>query len=169
MISARMSTSPVFGSSSASRTDSPAARPFPIRPAEPIAARQRKSPLSKQRFGSASRAPLHFPSASAASVDNPWSGHESWTQASLEWKEGDPSNFTLGILGDLHIDPRDLTHSYEGREHMKRILKRSANPFLVSLGDLGESKDCTESKQLYAGTSECFRVVREFLDGFETK
>jgi hypothetical protein len=52
---------------------------------------------------------------------------------------------------------------------MKRILKRSANPFLVSLGDLGESKDCTESKQLYAGTSECFRVVREFLDGFETK
>ena len=36
----------------------------------------------------------------------------------------------------------------------------------VSLGDVGESKDCTQTKQLYAGTSECFKLVREYLDGF---
>ena len=36
----------------------------------------------------------------------------------------------------------------------------------VSLGDVGESKDCTQTKQLYAGTTACFKLVREFLDGF---
>ncbi|KAK3254978.1 hypothetical protein CYMTET_35827 [Cymbomonas tetramitiformis] len=88
---------------------------------------------------------------------------------SIEWTEGDPNNFSLGILGDLHVDPRDLEHTYLGRDHMKAILKDSPNPFLVSLGDLGESKDCTESKQLYAGTTECFKLVRGYLDGFECK
>jgi hypothetical protein len=39
-------------------------------------------------------------------------------------------------------------------------------PAQVSLGDVGESKDCTQTKQLYAGTSECFKLVREYLDGF---
>merc|ERR1719327_2525872 len=44
---------------------------------------------------------------------------------------------------------------------------KAHNPdFVVSLGDLGESKDCTESKQLYAGTTECFKLVREYFDGF---
>ena len=57
----------------------------------------------------------------------------------------------MAILGDLHMDPRDVEHSYEGRGHVKAILDESPNPFLVSLGDLGESKDCTESKQLFAG------------------
>jgi hypothetical protein len=37
----------------------------------------------------------------------------------------------------------------------------------VSLGDLGESKDCNETKQLFSGTTPCFNLVREFLDGFE--
>eukprot|EP00959_Pyramimonas_sp_CCMP1952_P451338 9449849-Pyramimonas_sp.AAC.1 len=36
----------------------------------------------------------------------------------------------------------------EGREHMKAILKDAPNAFLVSLGDLGESKDCTQTQQL---------------------
>jgi len=36
----------------------------------------------------------------------------------------------------------------------------------LSAGDLGESKDCTESKQLFAGTTECFKMVKEFLDGW---
>ena len=67
------------------------------------------------------------------------------------------------------MDPRDVEHSYEGRDHVKKILDESPNPFLVSLGDLGESKDCTESKQLFAGTTECFKMVREFLDGFGHK
>ena len=60
------------------------------------------------------------------------------------------------------VDPRDLDHTMEGREHMK-----AHNPdFVVSLGDLGESKDCTESKQLYAGTTPCFKLVRDYFDGF---
>eukprot|EP00240_Pyramimonas_obovata_P003347 CAMPEP_0118921598 /NCGR_PEP_ID=MMETSP1169-20130426/819_1 /TAXON_ID=36882 /ORGANISM="Pyramimonas obovata, Strain CCMP722" /LENGTH=607 /DNA_ID=CAMNT_0006862347 /DNA_START=55 /DNA_END=1878 /DNA_ORIENTATION=- len=84
----------------------------------------------------------------------------------LDWDPSDPSAFTLGILGDLHVDPRDLEHTFEGREHMKAILKDAPNAFLVSLGDLGESKDCTQTQQLYAGTSECFTLVREYLDGF---
>jgi hypothetical protein len=87
----------------------------------------------------------------------------------LEIRQDDPSSYVLGILGDLHIDPRDLDDSYLGREHMKAVLKSAPtdNVFLVSLGDLGESKDCTETKQLYSGTTPCFEFVREFLDGFE--
>mmetsp|Transcript_35445 Transcript_35445/g.66818 ORF Transcript_35445/g.66818 Transcript_35445/m.66818 type:complete len:595 (+) Transcript_35445:79-1863(+) len=85
----------------------------------------------------------------------------------LEIDPNDPSSYTLGILGDLHIDPRDTADSLEGREHVKALLKGAPNPFLVSLGDLGESKDCTETKQLYSGTTPCFEFVREFLDGFE--
>jgi len=81
----------------------------------------------------------------------------------------DPYAFTLAILGDLHLDPRDIQQSYDGREHMKSILKDAPNPFTVSLGDLGESKDCTGSGQLFSGTTECFKYAREFLDGFGTK
>ena len=88
---------------------------------------------------------------------------------SLNIDPDDPTNYTIGILGDLHMDPRDTEHSFEGRGHMKAVLDASPNPFLVSLGDLGESKDCTESKQLFAGTTACFKMVREFLDGFGHK
>mmetsp|Transcript_5713 Transcript_5713/g.16877 ORF Transcript_5713/g.16877 Transcript_5713/m.16877 type:complete len:567 (-) Transcript_5713:38-1738(-) len=97
-----------------------------------------------------------FVAPSAARVrSNPLSATESLPEGKHEYR--------IGILGDLHVDPRDLDHTFEGREHMK-----SHNPdFIVSLGDLGESKDCTESKQLYAGTSECFTLVREYLDGFD--
>ena len=120
----------------------------------------------------------------------------------LNFKKGDPSNYALGILGDLHMDPRDLGHSFEGRDHVKAVLANEENTFVVgewrnramklicsighrylmpfhvlrywylrlssqvSLGDVGESKDCTQTKQLYAGTTECFKLVREFLDGF---
>ena len=34
------------------------------------------------------------------------------------------------------------------------------NKFVVSLGDLGESKDCTGSGSLFAGTTECFKLAR---------
>ncbi len=91
------------------------------------------------------------------------------TPTSLTITPDDPTNFTLAILGDLHMDPRDTEHSYEGRDHIKKILDESPNPFLVSLGDLGESKDVNESKQLFAGTTDCFKMVREFLDGFGHK
>jgi len=86
----------------------------------------------------------------------------------MEIDADDPSAFTLGIVGDLHLDPRDMEDSYLGREHFKKILKDSPRPFVVSLGDLGESKDCTDIKQLFSGTTPCFKLAREFLDGFET-
>ena len=67
----------------------------------------------------------------------------------------------------LQLDPRDLDHSFEGREHFKEIFKATeGNKFVCSLGDLGESKDCTGSGSLFAGTSECFTLTRDFLDGF---
>lgn len=84
----------------------------------------------------------------------------------IEITSEDPTAFTLGILGDLHLDPRDLDHSYEGQGHMKKLLAESPRPFLVSLGDLGESKDCTQTRQLFSGTTECFKLAGEFLGGF---
>ena len=44
------------------------------------------------------------------------------TPTSLTITPDDPTNFTLAILGDLHMDPRDTDHSYEGRDHIKKIL-----------------------------------------------
>ena len=41
----------------------------------------------------------------------------------MEISKDDPTAFSLGILGDLHMDPRDLDHSFEGREHMKAVLQ----------------------------------------------
>jgi len=83
-------------------------------------------------------------------------------ESALETLPEGENPYTIAIFGDLHVDPRDTEHLMEGREHMK-----ATNPdFLVSLGDLGESKDCTETKQLYAGTTECFKLVRDYFDGF---
>jgi len=101
-------------------------------------------------------APLSQPARAASRVAQP----------SMASKD----EFTLAILGDLHLDPRDLDHSFEGREHFKKIFAETeANKFVCSLGDLGESKDCTGSGSLFAGTTECFQLAREFLDGFGEK
>ena len=35
--------------------------------------------------------------------------------------------------------------------------------------DTRHNKDCTESKQLYAGTTPCFKLVRDYFDGFGPK
>ena len=78
--------------------------------------------------------------------------------------------FTLAILGDLHLDPRSMDDHYTGRDHfMKNVLDNGnkENAAVVSLGDLGESKDCTNSGSLFAGTSECFKLAREYLDSFK--
>ncbi len=105
----------------------------------------------------------------------------------------DDSAFTLAILGDLHLDPRDLgtpapgqpvrwhawsarltacmlraDDSYTGREHFRSIIADAPRPFTVSLGDLGESKDCTQTQQLFSGTTPCFELARDYLDGFGT-
>jgi len=39
----------------------------------------------------------------------------------------------------------------------------------VSLGDLGESKDCTGSGSLFAGTTECHKLAAEYLNGYGEK
>jgi hypothetical protein len=41
----------------------------------------------------------------------------------MQISKDDPTAFALGILGDLHMDPRDLEHSFEGREHIKAVLQ----------------------------------------------
>ena len=85
----------------------------------------------------------------------------------------DGQTFTIAILGDLHLDPRYMDDHIVGREHFLPILtgkdglpkKRSC---VVSLGDLGESKPVKpDSKELFAGTSDCFKLARDFLDGFK--
>ena len=87
----------------------------------------------------------------------------------------DESSFLVGILGDLHIDPRKLGEYSEGRDHWKPILKRAeqahGNVAMVSLGDLGESKNCEHNEnnpsELFAGTSLCHTIAAEFLSSFE--
>ena len=74
--------------------------------------------------------------------------------------------FTVGILGDLHIDPRIMEDYEIGREHWKKVFAEAeGNTALVSLGDLGESKsirpDITD--ELFAGTTECHEIAAEYL------
>eukprot|EP00913_Durusdinium_trenchii_P010056 g9436.t1 len=57
----------------------------------------------------------------------------------------DPTCYTIGILGDLHLDPRNMEDSLQGQLHMKHALAEKPNAFLVSLGDLGESLKCDDT------------------------
>jgi Calcineurin-like phosphoesterase len=86
---------------------------------------------------------------------------------------GDPYSFTAAILGDLHLDPRYMGDYENGRRHFEPILKdKNGNPrpntCVVSLGDLGESKSISPetTSELFAGTTACFKLAREYLDGF---
>ena len=82
-------------------------------------------------------------------------------------------SFTIAILGDLHLDPRYMEDHITGRQHFLPLLtgkegKAKKRACVVSLGDLGESKSVrpAETKELFAGTSGCFKLAREYLDGF---
>lgn len=78
--------------------------------------------------------------------------------------------YTLAILGDLHFDPRFMDDHLEGREHMMKVLDDGERPnsAVVSLGDLGESKPVYEgTSELFAGTTGCFKLAREYFDGFK--
>jgi hypothetical protein len=77
--------------------------------------------------------------------------------------------FTVAVLGDLHLDPRYPEDHEKGRSHFLKVLEdgKRKNACVVSLGDLGESKSVDETKQLFAGTSACFKLAREYLDGFK--
>lgn len=80
------------------------------------------------------------------------------------------SDFTVGILGDLHIDPRKMEDYETGREHWLKVFGETTGPnkALVSLGDLGESKSVRpeETTELFAGTTECHEIAAEFLGSF---
>lgn len=79
--------------------------------------------------------------------------------------------FVVGVLGDLHMDPRVLEDYEVGRGHFIPIFedatKRGVNAALVSLGDVGESKPVTpDTQELFAGTTACHELASEFLSSF---
>ena len=80
--------------------------------------------------------------------------------------------FTVAVLGDLHMDPRKMEDYEIGRDHFKPIFEKSkeehGNVALVSLGDLGESKSVRpkETSELFAGTTECHELAAEYLTSF---
>eukprot|EP00538_Stauroneis_constricta_P004688 CAMPEP_0119547308 /NCGR_PEP_ID=MMETSP1352-20130426/1446_1 /TAXON_ID=265584 /ORGANISM="Stauroneis constricta, Strain CCMP1120" /LENGTH=449 /DNA_ID=CAMNT_0007592185 /DNA_START=136 /DNA_END=1481 /DNA_ORIENTATION=+ len=86
----------------------------------------------------------------------------------------DPSAFCVGILGDLHIDPRKMEDYEVGREHWLDVFQQehetTDNLALVSLGDLGESKNCDHNPsnpaELFAGTTLCHEMAAEYLSSF---
>jgi hypothetical protein len=81
--------------------------------------------------------------------------------------------FTVGILGDLHMDPRVMEDYETGRRHWLPIFKQAkekhGNVALVSLGDLGESKSVRpkETSELFAGTTECHELAAGYLSSFD--
>lgn len=86
----------------------------------------------------------------------------------------DPSAFLVGIVGDLHIDPRKMDDYATGRSHLLPIFEEAkdthGNVALCSLGDLGESKNCDHNpanpSELYAGTTACHELAAEYLGSF---
>ena len=101
----------------------------------------------------------------------------------------DPYSFVVPILGDLHIDPRKMEDYTVGREQIVRIIDDAKQTLLliddddasgeedicsrvalVSLGDLGESKNCDHNPdnpfELFAGTTKCHTMAAEFLKSF---
>lgn len=82
-------------------------------------------------------------------------------------KAGD-DEFLVGVVGDLHMDPRKMEDYLVGRDHWLRIFDEAScqdNMALVSLGDLGESKSVRpeETNELFAGTTECHLMAAEYL------
>ena len=82
------------------------------------------------------------------------------------------AKFVVGVLGDLHIDPRKMEDYATGRDQFKPIFeaakKEHGNVAVVSLGDLGESKSVRpeETSELFAGTTECHKMAAELLGSF---
>lgn len=80
--------------------------------------------------------------------------------------------FTVAVLGDLHMDPRKMEDYEIGRQQFIPILdeakSKHGNVALVSLGDLGESKSVRpdETSELFAGTTECHELAAEYLGSF---
>ena len=92
----------------------------------------------------------------------------------------DPYSFVVPVLGDLHIDPRKMEDYETGREHIKRVITKAKQSIgeredegvaIVSLGDLGESKNCDHNEdnpfELFAGTTQCHELASDFLSSFD--
>ena len=114
-------------------------------------------------------------STSAVNGDSPLVNGANGDSSTHEDKyKDDPTAFTIGIAGDLHIDPRKFEDYEVGRSHFLPIFesakKSHGNVALVSLGDLGESKNCDHNpaipSELYAGTTLCHETAAEFLGSF---
>eukprot|EP00903_Cladosiphon_okamuranus_P022060 g20287.t1 len=79
--------------------------------------------------------------------------------------EPDNPTFVLAVLGDLHLDPADMRAHEEARDQITRQMEAEAflmeteNLHVVSLGDLGAYGS--------AGTTECFELARDYLEGFQ--
>jgi hypothetical protein len=88
--------------------------------------------------------------------------------------EEDPTAFSVAILGDLHIDPRKMEDYEMGRQQWLEVFdnerKTTNNIALMSLGDLGESKNCDHNElnpsELFAGTTLCHEIAAEYLGSF---
>ena len=118
-------------------------------------------------------------SSSTAESRGSLSSADQWLDAAVQstLDEGgfDDSSFLVGILGDLHMDPRKYEDYEQGRDHWVPIFQRARNAHgnvaLVSLGDLGESKYCDHNpanpSELFAGTSQCHAMAAEFLSSFD--
>jgi len=80
--------------------------------------------------------------------------------------------FCVGVLGDLHMDPRKMEDYEAGLVHWTSIFEEAkeahGNVALCSLGDLGESKSVRpeETSELFAGTTECHMMAAEYLRSF---
>jgi len=80
--------------------------------------------------------------------------------------------FTVAVLGDLHLDPRKMEDYETGRGHFLPIIedaqRRGVATALVSLGDLGESKsvDPENTQELFAGTTACHELAAGYLSSF---
>ena len=82
--------------------------------------------------------------------------------------------YVVGILGDLHIDPRKMEDYAIGKGHFESIFNQAKSDgkgvAIVSLGDLGESKNCGHNpesdSELFAGTTLCHEMAADFLGSF---
>jgi len=92
--------------------------------------------------------------------------------SSLSMAVQQTSKFMVGVLGDLHIDPRKMEDYETGRNQFLPTLQEGldahGNVAMVSLGDLGESKSVRpdETAELFSGTTECHKLAAKFLGSF---
>jgi len=146
--------------------------------ADAFAVDRRRMALSSSSVNGDSSAPAKINGAkiNGANGDSSSTDSSSIDDSTDDKYRDDPTAFTIGILGDLHIDPRKFDDYDTGRSHFLPIFDAAksthppSNVALVSLGDLGESKNCdhnpTMPTELYAGTTLCHETAAEFLGSF---